>query len=631
MKTALQIMPYLAALILTIIAEDKPTNTVSVSSVSLGSPEEFQSNTIRKVMSYLGKYGLDDQRALKKVYLSNRSITCNDGSQAGFYLRKSHGSRRWIMYLEGGWYCYDHKSCRTRWMRMRHLMTSTQWPETRDVGGMLSPNPDENPFFWGTNHVFVPYCTSDSWSGSRATKSQNDMFSFMGAEIVVQIIRDLVPLGLENASAFLLAGSSAGGTGVMLNLNRVHNLIHHELGLRHVAIRGVSDSGWFLDRAPYFPNGLSPVDAIQKGMELWNSQMPHNCVVRYPNEPWKCFFGYRLYPTLTAPLFVFQWIFDEAQMKAYNVAAPVTRQQWDYIHKMGDSLRKTFENVTAVFAPSCISHSVLTKRDWKMIKIDEVSFAQALFCWDQMPIGNYPNNGHNNTHSQIETNQPCGKSLKKLLRSGIRKGNGTSIEDGKSRVGSSTEMQKARLSAVAKMQGRKPVSGSVQERENKKRRKRKHKSRRRERKERERSKEERIKKEKHQRRKNAGRRKGGKQVNGNNHTAIFNGIRPQRSVIPSFKRKCIKNCHFRMIERCTWPQCNHSCPKLHNPFTGEEMDFIELLKSFGLDMKSVANALGIDIHTLNRLASLERRESPENGNFDWHFRRRTGENKSSGV
>ena len=31
------------------------------------------------------------------------------------------------------------------------------------------------------------------------------------------------------------------------------------------------------------------------------------------------------------------------------------------------------------------------------------------------------------------------------------------------------------------------------------------------------------------------------------------------------------------------------------------MDFIELLKSFGLDMSSVANALGIDIHTLNNM------------------------------
>ena len=34
---------------------------------------------------------------------------------------------------------------------------------------------------------------------------------------------------------------------------------------------------------------------------------------------------------------------------------------------------------------------------------------------------------------------------------------------------------------------------------------------------------------------------------------------------------------------------------------GEEMDFIQLLKSFGLDMSSVANALGIDMHTLNNM------------------------------
>jgi len=73
-------------------------------------------------------------------------------------------------------------------------------------------------------------------------------------------------------------------------------------------------------------------------------------------------------------------------MRAYNVGAPVTRQQWDFIHKMGDSLRHTFDNVTAVFAPSCISHGVLTKKDWKLIKIDDVSFAQALFCWEHQTM-----------------------------------------------------------------------------------------------------------------------------------------------------------------------------------------------------------------------------------------------------
>lgn len=36
------------------------------------------------------------------------------------------------MFFEGGWHCYDHKSCRSRWTKMRQLMTSALWPETRD-------------------------------------------------------------------------------------------------------------------------------------------------------------------------------------------------------------------------------------------------------------------------------------------------------------------------------------------------------------------------------------------------------------------------------------------------------------------------------------------------------------------
>ncbi|XP_066583261.1 palmitoleoyl-protein carboxylesterase NOTUM [Prorops nasuta] len=571
------------------IAEEAPTNTVSVTSPGM------PSNTIQKLIKILEKYGLEEQRGLKKVYLSNRSITCNDGSQAGFYLRKSHGSKRWIVFLEGGWYCYDYKTCRNRWLRLRHLMTSTQWPETRDIGGILSTNPEENPYWWNANHVFVPYCTSDSWSGTRATPI--DIFSFMGSEIVMQVVRDLIPLGLENASSLLLAGSSAGGTGVMLNLDRVKNLVHDELGLKHIGVRGVCDSGWFLDRTPYTPIGPSPVEAVHKGMEFWKARMPESCAAKHANEPWRCYFGYRLYPTLTAPLFVFQWLFDEAQMSADNVGAPVTKQQWDYIHKMGDSLRQTFENVTAVFAPSCISHSVLTKRDWQLVKIDDVSLAQALHCWEQMPLGNQ----RNNTHSIVETNQPCAKFPRKLLRSGATKSNRTTEEGGKIRKnGSMTESRPDITSNGGKAEHKKPSFGVPPDMGNKRKRRRKHRGRRRER-----NKEGKVKKDKHERRKAAGalRHRKGSKKGGNvmNNTAMFNGTRPQRSVIASSKRKCVQGCQFRLIERCTWPQCNHSCPKLHNPFTGEEMDFIELLKSFGLDMKSVANALGIDIHTLNSM------------------------------
>jgi hypothetical protein len=36
-------------------------------------------------------------------------------------------------------------------------------------------------------------------------------------------------------------------------------------------------------------------------------------------------------------------------------------------------------------------------------------------------------------------------------------------------------------------------------------------------------------------------------------------------------------------------------------FTGQEIDFLSLLKSFGFEMDSVARALGVDINTLNNM------------------------------
>lgn len=198
------------------------------------------------------------------------------------------------------------------------------------------------------------------------------------------MITDLIPLGLGQmqGAELLLAGSSAGGLGVMLNLDRVRKFLHEEKGLR-VKVKGVSDSGWFIDREPYDSTAISASEVVRQGYKLWHGALPEACTAAHPTEPWRCYFGHRLYPTLKSPLFVFQWLFDEAQMRADSVGAPVTPQQWNYIHEMGGALRTSLDNVTAVFAPSCIGHSVLTKRDWLDIKIDDISLPDALRCWER--------------------------------------------------------------------------------------------------------------------------------------------------------------------------------------------------------------------------------------------------------
>uniref|UniRef100_A0A1S4L0Y2 Uncharacterized protein n=2 Tax=Ixodes scapularis TaxID=6945 RepID=A0A1S4L0Y2_IXOSC len=266
-----------------------------------------------------------------------------------YYIRKWHGSRRWIVFLEGGWHCYDEKSCAGRWMRTRQLMSSAQWHDTRHVGGILSPDPEENQYWWNANHVLIPYCSSDAWSGSTNGKTEAG-YAFMGSLIVQEVILELLDRGLYEAKMLLLAGSSAGGAGVLLNVDRVADLLG-SLGSR-VKVRGVVDSGWFLDNEPFEPreclepHSCAPLEVIKRGMksvltDCVCSRLTHKSTMQ--TSEGKLRFGKTL--KIKTPTFVFQWLFDEAQMTVDNVAAPSSKAQWDYIHSMGSKLRSTLSNV----------------------------------------------------------------------------------------------------------------------------------------------------------------------------------------------------------------------------------------------------------------------------------------------
>lgn len=47
-----------------------------------------------------------------------------------------------------------------------------------------------------------------------------------------------------------------------------------------------------------------------------------------------------------APLFIFQWLFDEAQMTADNIMKPATQEEWNFIHRIGERVRATLLPVT---------------------------------------------------------------------------------------------------------------------------------------------------------------------------------------------------------------------------------------------------------------------------------------------
>ncbi|XP_036355509.1 palmitoleoyl-protein carboxylesterase notum1-like, partial [Octopus sinensis] len=341
---------------------------------------------LKEIANSIHKCGVREVPALRRNFITNRTVTCNDGSPAGYYLRRSFGSFKWIIFLEDGWYCFDKHSCQSRWVTMKPYMSSKHWPEVKKGSGITSWDPEENPYYYHANMVYIPYCSSDSWTGTYKATSKED-FSFMGSLIIEEVLKDLLAHGLAKGKKLILAGSSAGGTGVLLNLDRVaDNLADWVPGIE---VRGVSDSGWFLDNKQYKPapcmnaHSCAPIDGIKRGVDLWNGRLPRRCADRYAeSEKWRCYFGYRLYPTLKTPVYIVQFMFDVAQLTADNVGPPVHKEQWQYIHQLGLDIKESLKNVSAVFAPACMSHIMLMKRDWNQVTVGQVTLPQSIYCWE---------------------------------------------------------------------------------------------------------------------------------------------------------------------------------------------------------------------------------------------------------
>ena len=56
-------------------------------------------DTFRQLAKALYQRG--GENILDKKLFYNSSVTCNDGSVAGYYIQRNHDSKRWIIFLEG--------------------------------------------------------------------------------------------------------------------------------------------------------------------------------------------------------------------------------------------------------------------------------------------------------------------------------------------------------------------------------------------------------------------------------------------------------------------------------------------------------------------------------------------------
>ena len=163
---------------------------------------------------------------------------------SGYYHRLSPtASNVWVIHQQGGEWCHDKQSCLARPSVLR---SSSDWSMTRHVQGLFEATDHR---LANANLIYLPYCTSDAYLGSDVFV-QDIGFHFNGRQVVTAVFGDLMQshgMGSQPNTQILCSGCSAGGRGVLFNLEFVSDLVTQKIGENLFRFGGLLDSPLWLD------------------------------------------------------------------------------------------------------------------------------------------------------------------------------------------------------------------------------------------------------------------------------------------------------------------------------------------------------------------------------------------------
>ncbi len=322
--------------------------------------------------------------------------TCNDGTPSGFYYAAGTDPTLWIVYLQGGLWCYDQESCMERAANGPQQISSTSWGTTMAQGGIFDSVSTDNPFA-SANKIFVPYCTSDAWLGDQSPQQTQAAYgfnwSFRGTRVLHAVFAALqAEFGLGAAPGapqhrMLLGGCSAGARGAMYLLDSVAQGVPDGL-----TVVGMLDSPLWINVAPYDPSVPSLLDQCQLAYSLFNASasVPPACIAAYPETPFYCLMGEYLMPFLTTPYFLNQAQFDSFQLP-YNIggwpqlsipAQMSYADSWQASMVQAlDALPTATQTSSTVFSLSCLRHCLTMGPAFWSAHVLNVTMASALSDW----------------------------------------------------------------------------------------------------------------------------------------------------------------------------------------------------------------------------------------------------------
>ncbi len=303
--------------------------------------------------------------------------------------------------LEGGEYCFDSYSCTDRLRRLPDRISSVRASTLPlDGKGLLSAISEENPYWKDANKVYLHYCSSDLWLGTRKANESQVLveginFSFGGGRNLESSLRYLETLGLDAASEILLGGISAGAVGFFATLPGLAAQVRNTAPT--AAVSFLIDSGWLADVSRFKPEGDCTVatncslrSLAPTLVSTWQAlpSLGPDCVSMYGQENiWKCFYGRFLWPLLPTTVadssFLVELLYDPINLGENGLSQyPSDKLEIEYAAYMAKSIEEELSVSRAYFAPACYRKAGIVNSDgWASTEINGISLAESHQQW----------------------------------------------------------------------------------------------------------------------------------------------------------------------------------------------------------------------------------------------------------
>jgi len=324
---------------------------------------------------------------------------CNDGSPAILYVKKQ-STMQWHFHIDGGFFCYDKKSCLGRSRASRTLVSAKGWERAKSNSGMFDPKMGG---FAGYTHATIGYCSSDAWFGQvdvdefqmvGGTKLKNgkDGTYFRGYTILQAVLRKFINMGMGSSPGqeLFISGCSAGSIAATAQADSWHGRLASLAGsmgktFHQPYIWSMLDGAPIISPASagHYKGELTILEmAVKLVTNLYgpgrgtspNEFINNDCVKANPENPSMCVWTATVLPHIRSNNIVLNMLWDNfVTGQIYFYFIPSNVEQYGQGLNAVKMTREVFKTVTKVqnyWALGCGDHCISANPNfWRYVPV----------------------------------------------------------------------------------------------------------------------------------------------------------------------------------------------------------------------------------------------------------------------